>query len=299
MKILRYSKSKEFSDNTGLIRDAGLGLALSVGGYALNKFSKNRLDNSKISKEQKNIYNKIKKEIKDRNVEIIDDFRFTPDGVSKNAGYSPKNKKIEEFINKNKREIDKEIEKQENEINKIKNSKEKEKEKDKLNAFKNFLKIGGKGGYIIDKDLHRGDIVAHERGHEHYIDGEGKKSLGGVLHKVDNYTSIEPIDKPLSFFSGMISESEGEDESTLNKYGHLIFPTARAISKVGSEAAASIKGYKLLKKSGASKETLKESKKNLTAALGTYAGSSLRDFGTSLASRALGRYVGKKLNGEL
>ena len=59
MKILRYTKSKKFSDNTGLIRDAGLGLALSVGGYALNKFSKNRLDNSKISKEQKKIYNKI------------------------------------------------------------------------------------------------------------------------------------------------------------------------------------------------------------------------------------------------
>lgn len=292
MKIPRYSR-KNFSIN----KEAVIGGLLTAGGMLLNHKSRKKLNevfNGKISNEQKKYYDNIKKEIEDRGVTVIDDGPFSS---VKNAAYAPKNKELEETLKRDKRKIEKEIKKYEAEIKKkIKDPKEREKALNDLNVTKNCLKLGGKGGYIVDKDLHRGDIISHERGHEYYLDGEGKKKIGGILHKADKSALLNTgLDKIAAFASGLNASIEDEKEGALSKYGYLAFPGIRTISKVGSEAAASIKGYKLLKKSGASKEALKESKKNLKAALGTYIGNSITDVGSSILMRQAGKVLGKSI----
>ncbi len=294
MKVPRYSR-KNFSLN----KEAVAGGLLLAGGALIHKRSKKKLDkifDSEISKEQKDHYDKIKKEIQDRGVTVIDDIPFSS---VKNAAYASKDKKSEEIIKRDRKKIEKQIKDYEERINKDyeKDPQKKEKALNDLNVLKSCLKIGGKGGYIVDKDLHRGDIMSHERGHEYYLDGEGRKKIGGILHRADKSPILNMgiVDKSLAFASGINSSLDPENESAISKYGYLALPGLRAVSKVGSEAAASIRGYKQLKKSGASKETLKESKKALKNALGTYIGNSMIDLGSSLAMRAWGKNIGKNL----
>ena len=64
------------------------------------------------------------------------------------------------------------------------------------------------------------------------------------------------------------------------------------------EGAASVKGYKLLKKAGASKEALKVTRKSLRNAWGTYASMAASPVAVGEASRLVGKAVGKKKYGK-
>ena len=56
-------------------------------------------------------------------------------------------------------------------------------------------------------------------------------------------------------------------------------------STLGREASASYYGYKKLKESGADKDTLKKARKNLLAAIGSYAGVGIGNIGVSQVTR--------------
>ena len=292
-----YSKEEEKEEKEKSkkkkISSGAAGLALIAGGSALNsvtgaKFVEN-LEKDPTEK-SKQLYNKLKKNIKDRKVLIDDNVDMM------NAGYSPDMKGMRDVLARTmkesrKRGYSKDLHETLNEINK--GAKSVYGEKYKL----------GKKGFFIGKDLKgKADILAHEMGHEHYMDGKGKKSLGGVLHNsvVRNplIGSVHGIAAGLH--SGFKSEKQkykGKKESKWNKYKSAIIPGIHAGFLVGSEAAASLHGYKKLKELGADKETLKDAKKNLSTALGTYAGLGAAQVGLGLASRSIGKKIGKAYYG--
>lgn len=231
-----------------------------------------------------------KKSIKDRKV------RFDDDLAINNATYQPEMKGLRNLAAK----VGK----------KYRKKGKSEKFHEALDAFKDgahsvFGKNyePGKKGFFIDKDFKgKADVLAHEMGHEHYMDGEGKKSLGGVLHNqvIRNPFVGTAHGIAAGLHSGFKSEKQkykGKKESKWNKYKSAIIPGIHAGFLVGSEAAASLHGYKKLKELGADKETLKNAKKNLTNALGTYAGLGAAQVGLGLASRSIGKGVGKAYYG--
>ena len=162
-------------------------------------------------------------------------------------------------------------------------------------VFKNLGKdtviLGNNGGV---------DALAHELGHSNYLrSGRSKSIVGKVAHK------LMPISSSTTnklgrvaiaangFQSGLESaklKAEGKKESTWNKVKAAAVPAALAAPILIAEGKASLNGLKNMKKLGASKELMKESRKRLGAAWGTYAGK------TAVKSIALGegsRYVGK------
>lgn len=82
-------------------------------------------------------------------------------------------------------------------------------------------------------------------------------------------------------------EAAGEKESKLSR--HSGWATGLAIQSPGlvSEAMASKHGLDLMKKAGASKKLIKASRRNLGAALGTYAGLAVANAGTSELARGI------------
>lgn len=257
---------------------AGAGLNGLAGYKAMQYFDKNP------SEESKEFYDKLKNEIKSKGDKIDDENYFYVQGV-KNAAYSPKMKGMRDFFAARIREDRK----------KGKDSKWAKIKKD-VNEQNGGINIGKKG-FKIDRDLAgKADILAHEMGHEYYMDGKGKKSLGGLLHnQILRNPATGMIGGTLaglhSGFKKEKLERQGKKESKWNKYKSVIIPGLSAAALVGSEAAASLHGYKKLKDMGASKELLKDARNNLATTLGTYAGLGAMEVGNGLISRA----VGKKL----
>ncbi len=94
-------------------------------------------------------------------------------------------------------------------------------------------------------------------------------------------------------------EAAGEKESKLSR--HSGWATGLAVQSPGlvSEAMASKHGLDLMKKAGASKKLMKASRRNLGAALGTYAGLAVANAGTSELARGIAyRKKKKKLEKE-
>lgn len=129
-----------------------------------------------------------------------------------------------------------------------------------------------------------GDLISHEFGHAHFDKGKAKgigEKIGKAAHKVYlkggalQHTVLAPVGGIIagtrSGKKAAEKEAAGEKESKLSR--HSAWGTSLAIQTPGlvSEAAASKYGYNVLKKAGASKKYLKESKKNLATAFGTYA----------------------------
>lgn len=279
-------KKQKKSSNSGKAGLLGLGIyatGLGINSSAGTKFLKDIRE--KGTKESNKFYDRLKEDIKSRKVRIDDDSVFEIQGM-KNAAYSPEMKGLRNFFAK-----------------KIKEDRKKGKKSNWAN-LKKFLDAAngginvGKRGFKIDKDLAgRADILAHEMGHEHYMDGEGKgiKSVGGVLHAL-RHPAISIGSGLASIHSGIKKEKlerEGKKESKWNKYKSVILPGIASAALVGSEAAASIHGYNQLKKMGASKELLKDTRKKLGHALGTYAGMGIANIGSGLVGRAVGKGMAK------
>lgn len=298
MKIKRFSSFSD-SHKGDLAAGALIGLGIGVNHYMYNKFKKSA--EKEVSKDQKRIYEKLKKSIKDRGIFIEDEKNYG--GKHKNAFYSPENEEIKRKIEKDPNSftnLQKQINKFRERAEKIKNKEAREDALQQVSDYQDIINQKGKKGFFINKNLKRGDILAHEMGHEHYLDGEGKgiKTVGGILHKARNSKLIQAstlMDAGLAVLSGINAEEKGEEEGVLSKYGYLASPIIRNATTLGSEAAASIKGYKMLKKEGADKKTLKEARKNLRNALGTYAGNALVELGTAVGARELGKRIHRKL----
>ena len=277
-------KKKKKSGKSGLLGYGAYAAGIGLNAYAGQKFLEDLEDEG--TKESKGLYDKLKENIKSRNVKIDDDKSFYVQG-NKNAAYSPEMKGLRNIFARGIKGERKDG-KKDSVWAKVKKT---------LNEANGGINVG-KRGFKIDKSMKgRADILAHEMGHEHYMDGEGKgiKSVGGVLHSLRN-PAVMIGGGLAAIHSGIKKEKlerEGKKESKWNKYKSVILPGIASAALVGSEAAAYIHGYNQLKKMGASEELLKDTRKKLGNALGTYAGLGLANIGSGLIGRAAGKKMAK------
>lgn len=146
------------------------------------------------------------------------------------------------------------------------------------NSYKSAL--GDKGFQNLGKDsvlmgkINDASILSHELGHAGYSKGRGgllgrsshnlygsSAMLGGLGSSVYGYNKGKKNARKIA---------NGEKLSTWDKVGSAAIPLALSAPLLAAEGSASIKGLKMLKESGASKEFMNSSKKNLGKAWGTY-----------------------------
>ena len=145
------------------------------------------------------------------------------------------------------------------------------------------------------------DYLSHELGHRHYNKEKAKTigdKIGKAAHKLYKWTGsgrnpglITPVVSLANgIHSGVIKakkEAKGEKESKFNRHKTWAVPLALSAPVLISEGMASKHGIKLLKESGAGKEAIKEAKKRLGKAFGTYATGALSAVGLGELSRAV------------
>lgn len=161
----------------------------------------------------------------------------------------------------------------------------------------------GKDSIVMGKH-NDADVLAHEIGHSNYLrSGRSKSIIGKAAHKGYQASSIATV-SPIGhlgiaangFHSGMKSaklKAEGKKESTWNKVRAAAVPAALAAPLLVAEGKASLNGLKNMKKLGASKELIKESRKRLGAAWGTYAGqAAVKSIALGEGSRLAGKGIG-------
>lgn len=161
----------------------------------------------------------------------------------------------------------------------------------------------GKDSIVMGKH-NDADVLAHEIGHSNYLrSGRSKSIIGKAAHKgyqASSIATVSPIGRlgiaANGFHSGMKSaklKAEGKKESTWNKVRAAAVPAALAAPLLVAEGKASLNGLKNMKKLGASKELMKESRKRLGAAWGTYAGqAAVKSIALGEGSRLAGKGVG-------
>jgi hypothetical protein len=161
--------------------------------------------------------------------------------------------------------------------------------KDGLKIEKGPYDLGGSPQAYLDKTVYidsrqsqQADSLAHELGHAHYDANEKASKVGKAAHKA--YFKLGGTNKlflkvspATAIGAGVASgihkakkEAKGEKEGKLSKVAPYLAPTAIAAPALVSEAMASHKGMKLLKKAGASKKDISASRRNLAAAALTY-----------------------------
>jgi hypothetical protein len=161
----------------------------------------------------------------------------------------------------------------------------------------------------LDKSL-KGDagMLAHEMGHSYFfnpdlIKGEKSKDnvnkIGKFLHSKD-FNKIKRKNLNVGITTGLISginkarlERKGKKEGIINKITPYAITGVINAGEIGSELAASIKGYKMLKELGASKKVLNDTKKDLGFALSTYIGNGIITLGATKGSKMIGDRAAK------
>ena len=168
---------------------------------------------------------------------------------------------------------------------------------------------GGPAYNFMDKTVYTSGsnnpgVIAHELGHAHYDKKSTKNGIGKLAHKGYKYTggalSHLVFAPAAGYAAGRASgkraakaEIEGKKESKLNRHLSWAAPLAVQGSGLIAEAAASRKGIKMMKASGASKEMIRKAKKNLGAAWATYGASAAMNAGVGELSRA--HYYNKEM----
>lgn len=164
----------------------------------------------------------------------------------------------------------------------------------------------GKDSVILGRgNLADTDILSHELGHAQYMKkGRSKSLVGKAAHRLMPVSKIanSSIGQAGAFVHGVKTginnekkKQEGKKVGKWDKVKSLAVPTALAAPLLVAEGKASLNGLKAMKKAGASKELLKQSRKRLGAAWSTYAGNSA----TSIAAGGGGELIGRgyaKLN---
>lgn len=151
--------------------------------------------------------------------------------------------------------------------------------------------------------------VAHEMGHrEHLRPGGSGSIIGKAAHKVGGLSKVtlhpkHPLGKTIRggiFINGVHSgykkeknKKEGKKTGIVTKTKSVALPAALMSPLLIAEASASRKGYKMLKKSGASKEFLKAARKRYRNAYGTYVASSTSPVLAGVSGELVGRGLGK------
>lgn len=145
-------------------------------------------------------------------------------------------------------------------------------------------------------------VLAHELGHAQYHrSGRSKNLLAKAAHKVYGRSMplfLNPGKSSVAFtglgtLSGIANEkkkSEGKKLNLWDKTRSIAVPALAVSPVLVAEGAASLKGLKMMKESGASKELLKQSKKKMGHAWGTYASRA----SIPVMASGIGEYTGRK-----
>lgn len=145
------------------------------------------------------------------------------------------------------------------------------------------LKSLGKDRILLGRgNLSEADVLSHELGHAQYMrSGRSKSIVGKAAHKLSTVSALSTnsVGQAASFAhgfqAGMKKEKNKQEGKKTNKWDQVrsvAVPAALAAPLLVAEGKASLNGLRRMKESGASKELMKQSKKRLASAWGTYAG---------------------------
>ena len=148
------------------------------------------------------------------------------------------------------------------------------------------------------------DVLAHELGHTQFIHRKRSKNfIAKAAHEISGLSKLGTSNKAnvlyaaSGFKNGLKSakaKAEGKKEKTWDKIKSVAVPALVSAPLLITEASATGKGLKMLKNAGASKESMKQAKKALGAALGVYALQAGGSIASGYAGRLIGKAVGKK-----
>jgi hypothetical protein len=126
------------------------------------------------------------------------------------------------------------------------------------------------GGFDKKSILGSAPTLAHELGHAQYgKSGRSKNIIAKTAHKLYGVDPLvhSKIGNATMFANGLHSgikseklRSEGKKESTWNKIKSVAIPAALVAPVLVAEGAASLKGLKMMKNVGASKELMRQEK---------------------------------------
>ena len=305
-----FSSKKKGRENesSGISELSGAGGVVLVGSKASkasNKYFNNKLKNGKIdAKDEKAISEALKKKAASQGIGVVDlpDFNNSAYVGGKSIRKAKENTKKKLGIDKLRKH------------GKHKQADAIEKYLDKTTG--GLYKHLGEDKVVLGKGhLSKADALSHELGHAQYaVKGRSKNIIAKAAHsayapskvlstpntqggKGINILKSHPgavISATNGFVSGIKAEKakqRGEKESNWNKISAVAVPAAMAAPMLIAEAAASRKGLKMMKEAGASKELMKQSRRRLGAALGSYATMP----GINVAAGVGGRLAGKGL----
>jgi hypothetical protein len=161
------------------------------------------------------------------------------------------------------------------------------------------------GGFDKKSILGSAPTLAHELGHAQYgKSGRSKNIIAKTAHKLYGVDPLvhSKIGNATMFANGLHSgikleklRSEGKKESTWNKIKSVAIPAALVAPVLVAEGAASLKGLKMMKNVGASKELMRQSRKALGNAYGTYLTRAVGPVISGVGGHAAGKIAGKAI----
>lgn len=287
-------KNEDRGDGTAEYAGAvGAGVAGTAGVVGANiHFGKNLMNSKVTAKDEKAISEALKKRAKSQGIEFVDLPDFPNSAyVGGDAAKKQKDHYTKKLNEMRKQGKGKQADMIEKELNRRSGGVYKHLGDDKV--------VLGKGS------LSQADVLSHEIGHAQYMKkGRSKNIIAKGAHKTYVPSKILSTTIPggvisaaNGFASGVKSEKakqEGKKESTWNKVRHVAVPAAMAAPMLVAEAAASRKGLKMMKEAGASKELMKQSKKRLGSAFGTYASMSALNGVAGVSGRLAGKGYAKR-----
>lgn len=298
MKLIRKVFSKKTDDDSkkSAAAQAGIGAGLVLGadniGNTITKKSAKALKTSLTAADKDIIRDKLVKSAKKQGIKVIED----PTG--KNSAYlGAKEGKITRKILAKTLKVGKKHMSKRELLGMLEGV---EKGMDEASGIKGVFRNMGKDAIILGKgDLSEADVLSHELGHAQYLrKGRSKSVVGKVSHKLNPISkastgSVGTVAAAINGFKAgqkaVKSKKEGKKESTWNKLRAVAVPAAMAAPLLIAEGKASLNGLKAMKKAGASKELLKQSRKRLAGAWGTYAGHASKNVIVGAGARELGK----------
>lgn len=297
---IKYFAKYEGKKDKKEVNPAIIGLSSIVSGSNLGNLitedlgsSLKRGVNKGINIEDNNkIYNKLLKEAKKQGTRVYEEPTYS------NSTYTGSK------IGKTMRDALAKAEKN------LRKSSEGRKSLDRINAAtenlqtSRVLKHLGKDHIVMGGDYENSAaVLSHELGHSRYMrSGRSKSVVGKAAHKLIPLSSISSSKLGTlghlvnGVHSGLKEEknkSEGKKTSKWTKAKASVVPAALAAPLLIAEGKASLNGLKTMKKLGASKELLKQSRKDLGKAWGTYGGQALKGVAIGEGSRWIGKGIGK------
>ncbi len=299
-------KPKEGEKGAALVAGSiAVGKGGSMIGKKINEESGDYLINSELTAKDKEVVKeKLKEKAKKQGIKVIDDPNF------ENSAYtgSKIGKKLRNAVSK----VTKAARKYGDE-----NTKKQYKEgldsiqkgMEYKTGSKHLWNSLGKDRILLGEgSLADTDVLSHELGHAQYErSGRSKSIAGKVAHKLMPVSKVatSKAGKGAIFAHGFQAgtkkeknKREGKKTGAWDKVRSVAVPAALIAPVLVGEGKASLNGLKTMKKMGASKELMNQSKKRLGAAYGTYAGDASRALFMGGSGELAGRGVSKIMHSD-